>query len=251
MEGDLITNGTLLTSTIAKKIVTLGWDTIFFSIHGSKPEIDEKIRGRKAFKETLRGIDFVNHWKNELQSSKPKLGVIMVITRDNYFDVKNLVALSKTIGIEKVMIRMVNENLEKGISDIFIRKEQLPFFLKEMKMAQKFAQNNNIQLEADFSLKDVNRYALKRRLKNTNILANVPCKIPFEEMVIFADGRTSQCCNFFDSSNEVIDYIAEKTIREVWYGEHFEKLRKMMKNGELPERCKFCSLDLLAQRRKL
>ena len=95
---------------------------------------------------------------------------------------------------------------------------------------------------------------IKNQLSFTNhkIMEKVPvfCKVPFTEVVVFADGSVSQCCNFIGRKSKFVDKILNKSLEEVWYGEKFENLRKEIIKGNWPDRCRECTLDFMTKREK-
>jgi hypothetical protein len=161
----------------------------------------------------------------------------------------NVIELAKNLSVGKVTMRMVNENPERGVSDLSITKGQFSTLNVTTRNLEKLAKRSQVLLNLEFSYEDVKQ----RWFGGSELPAKAPkffCPIPFREMVIFADGRTSQCCNFFDYENDVIDHVGKKSLKEVWWGKPFENLREGMKSGKLHRRCCFCSLDLIAQRRE-
>jgi len=241
MNGCLLTNGALINSIDAKTLVKIKWDTIIFSLHASNPKLDNFIRGGKnAFERTINAIKKINFWKRKSHTSKPMLGMVMVITKDNYHDIENILKLAKKLEIRQVNLKMVNEH-----PDLFITKRQLLTLHSKIENVKKYAEREGINLIIEFSLKDVKNYTFN--ICNGGKVQNL-CKVPFTEMVVFADGTVSQCCNFWRKENEFLDNVQNKTLKEIWYGEKFEKLREKIVKNDLPYTCQKCTLDFKLKR---
>lgn len=57
------------------------------------------------------------------------------------------------------------------------------------------------------------------------------CRLPFEEMVVTADGRVTICCqdHYFDSA---VGNINQQSMAEIWNGEAFRKLRGHLREAD-------------------
>jgi radical SAM protein with 4Fe4S-binding SPASM domain len=235
MNGCVITNGTIMCSHVAKQIVKMGWDTFLISLHSSSQTLDRFIRGGKnAFKNTITTIKEINFWKEKFYSRKPTLGFIFVVTKDNYHEIEDMPRLAKKFGVEQINIKLVNEN-----PHLSIEKSQFYLFLSKIHKTVKLSQQKKVNLILEFSLEEIKKLFQNKKnfIKKPQ---QIPCKIPFTEIVVFADGTTSQCCYFWGKKNEFIDDIRSKSLKEVWYGEKFENLRRKIEIGDFPSQCKNC-----------
>lgn len=66
----------------------------------------------------------------------------------------------------------------------------------------------------------------------------IPCILPFDEMVVTADGRVSICCqdHFFE---ERMGNVNHTSLDEIWFGERFAKMREKLVTGDRSG-SKFC-----------
>lgn len=76
-----------------------------------------------------------------------------------------------------------------------------------------------------------------------------PCNWPFQDMVIYSDGRAGFCCLDYLGIYELGDFRYQ-TLEEIWHGEAYRELRDNMKHGnweQLPKcrGCNFASLKPL------
>lgn len=243
MKGDIVTNGTLFTDDDVKKIIEIGWDSIVISIHGVNSDTDDYLRGRKgAFEKTVKSIETFNHWKNILHSEKPKLDFIMVVNNKNYSQMEDLIRLAKKLNVKSVTFKMVNENPET-YGTFSLTQEQMNELRYKIQVMESLAENNSIDLFLDFQISDLNVKGVEPSCKS-----ELFCLMPFFEIVIFSDGKCSPCCIFYERrgqkiSKEIVDDISNKSLIQVWNGECFKKLRKMMDKNQPPDVCSSCLPD--------
>lgn len=67
----------------------------------------------------------------------------------------------------------------------------------------------------------------------------LPCLLPFEELVLTADGRVTICCqdHYFESA---VGNLNTHRVDEIWYGEGMQRLRESLLQGDRSHN-KFCS----------
>jgi len=247
IEGALITNGTLVTSDFAKKLVEIGWNEYRISLHCSSSKMDKYLRGKEnAFSLTLDGIKKINYFKKMSRSVLPKTEIWMVLTRYNYMEIEKMIKLAKRFGIDAISLKMVNEpsNEEKKFS---LSIEQLKWLKNSFPKFLELANKYEVQLKTLFSFNDLfPKKKVKVNKKNKKKIKKIKCLIPFRELVIFADGRVSPCCNFFYFKKDEfpIENIVNKSLKEVWFGETFNKLRNSILEGNLIKNCRECPVDL-------
>lgn len=70
---------------------------------------------------------------------------------------------------------------------------------------------------------------------------DLPCLLPFEELIITADGRVTICCqdHYFDSA---VGNANAQTLKEIWFNPAMEALRSQLAKGDRTqhELCKGC-----------
>ena len=95
---DITTNGTVIKDTDIEFLVSLGLRSIFFSIDGSSPEIDDTIRGKGVFSKTLSTMQkFLA--EREVQNSPLKINVNTVLTSINASDIPAIIDLCSLNGV--------------------------------------------------------------------------------------------------------------------------------------------------------
>lgn len=73
---------------------------------------------------------------------------------------------------------------------------------------------------------------------------SMSCILPYKQMIVRPDGKTSLCCNDPYGKNTLAD-LNKMTLKEAWYSERYEKVRKALRNGRSRiNLCRYC--DTLA-----
>jgi len=86
----LISNGSILNKKIAEKILNSELDEIVFSIDGATKETFEKIRVGLDFEQVISNITNLLELRKQLNKTKPKIVIDMVVTPNGENEVKQL-----------------------------------------------------------------------------------------------------------------------------------------------------------------
>lgn len=62
------------------------------------------------------------------------------------------------------------------------------------------------------------------------------CQAPFMALRFHRNGGVQMCCHHID-----FQYLNEKSLEDIWFGAELDKMRKQMKDYEIPDSCRFCS----------
>ena len=246
IEGNLITNGMLITEEFARRAVEMHWNSIQVSIHGHDSSINDSIMDKKgAFDLALRGIRLLNDCKSRAGSNLPKLTLRFVVTRSNFLDLPDFIGLAESLGASVVSIRMVNDHQTVVWGEQILTTEENRGFLTATREARLLARDAGIAINFEFDLpgKEEDRRGLARKEREYY------CHLPFSELVVFANGRVSSCCNFFSSqfTGEQVGWVEDlnqRPLREIWE-KGFGSLRGSMLPGQQRcETCERCSPDM-------
>ena len=111
---ELITNGTLLTKEMSRKLITAGLDMLWISLDGATPEsyadvrigaaLPEVLANLKAFSDA-RGISFY-HWFPDI-STTPQIGIVFVAMKRNIADLPSIIRLGIQSGVTHFLVSNV------------------------------------------------------------------------------------------------------------------------------------------------
>lgn len=97
------TNGMHLSDDSIQKIIDLDVDIICISLAGTAAATHNRIRRGTDFSEIVTGMDRLQQMKANAGAVKPAVHFAFVLLMQNYREVKNIVRLSKTLGVKEVV----------------------------------------------------------------------------------------------------------------------------------------------------
>lgn len=62
------------------------------------------------------------------------------------------------------------------------------------------------------------------------------CKAPYTSLRFHRNGAVHFCCHHID-----YHFLLNKSLKEIWFGKEFEKMRAQMKSYNIPKSCNFCA----------
>lgn len=253
MWGQLTTNGTLFDEKIAKEVVDMKWDQVQFSIDGPDAKTHDYLRGvNGAFEKAVKNAKLLSDYKEETENNTPYLGFNTVLNRLNYNKLLDMIDLCKEVGFQLVYFEPVypgyleKERLTLNEDE---KKEMQECIKKVSKRAKKLGISTNIE---NFQRKElINKESfentvIKETGKDTNPYISAPCYQPWYLMGIKACGLAG-CCSTF----EIGEKIQNKTLKDIWNGPVFNKLRKEMLSKKLPSYCSKCSVVVVMDNKEI
>jgi len=265
MLGIITTNGTLWKDKHIETTVKIGWDRIHFSLDAPNAKIHDYLRQVPGtFKKVITTIKKFNQMKKKYKTDKPMLNINMVLSKMNYTLLPQMVKLAKKLNIQFLFVDPLIVYSELG-AKLKMGKREIEIFPKYLEkargLARKFGIDNNFDglqnnlqpelIEKSSQMRKVVKGEIKKaeKLKVKSFIKKfltVPCFKPWFHMTIKCDGRTTSC----DVPVEGGDNIKNKTLKEVWFGEYFNWLRKALLSKKIPKFCDQCNASHAAQRRK-
>jgi len=253
MFGYLCTNGTLFSGDFVKRLVEIGWDYIKVSFHGTKEIHNDLVRDAEAYDNVIKTLGLFKKYKTLYNKKLPELEFGFVLTNKNYKKLNEVLEIAKSNNVDAVFVEPVTVYSEHGKKLKLNEKEQNEFIniaKKARILAKKYNIKNNFQ---DFFNADLIRNtnlmdkSITEKTKSGSLLT-VPCYEPWLRMGIRVDGAIGPC-GFFDESS--MENIKEKSLKEVWLGDYFNKRRKQMLDNNLPEYCKKCCTTLVSNNQRI
>jgi len=240
MHGDIITNGVLLDEFHIKKIVKCEWDVMRFSVNAPDEKVHDFMVGCKgSYQKVMSNIKMIEKTKKELGKDKPVIGFNTVITSRNYSLFPSLVDLLNQLGgkILNVQTIILYDMIEKVWSlNGAQKKESKKYFKEALKKCQKYGIKTNLDnytkedvIEKTTEMDRIVELGKKEleKFKSKNNLVKAFCYEPFYLVTIRANGTVGSCRLFGDQG----DNLQTKSLKEVWFGEYFNKARNTLLKG--------------------
>jgi radical SAM protein with 4Fe4S-binding SPASM domain len=251
LDCEIITNGTLFTKDIIEELVKLRVNRITFSIDGPSPEIHDTLRRSKgAFEKVISTLKIFREMKSKYRQLIPWIKVNMVINSKNYDKITEMVTLMHSLRCNELALHPMREEIvwkthktrekihsfrlserEKNLMRIYVEKAKI--------LASKLSFNLNTSALEDHEIKNdkENEKALNSKF------FSIFCFEPFYCIFIDPEGNAAPC-NGSGKGNKKYN-IKNLSLKEIWFSDYFDSVRKMLLKGELTENCLKCgSLDM-------
>lgn len=110
---ELITNGMLLSPSIAENLVDARLDTLIFSLEGLTPGTYEAVRQGASFKEFTEGIRSLSQAKAKKGRRRPQVGLEFIAMRDNIKDLQGMASFAAQVEASFVIINNLLPHTEE------------------------------------------------------------------------------------------------------------------------------------------
>lgn len=261
MHGDIITNGTLFNDDYIKRLVECGWDRVRFSINSHYAGLHDKLVGKdSAFKKAVKAIVRFNEYKEELGKNKPDIGFNTVINSENYDNLHEIMQLLAELdgNLMNVQTIILYSDKEKKWTLSEEEREKLPKYVKKAnKIASRNDIDTNIDMYLDVDLVDKSNQMdemdsliekeRKKLVKSEEGFTNSYCYEPWYLMTIRSNGIVGSCRLFGDDGVN----LKNKTLKEVWFGEYYQKNREKLKKGEPLDYCSKCGSNEFLENKEI
>ena len=226
IKGIMTTNGTLLRKYHINQIVKMGWDEINFSLDGSKPKINDYIRGEGVFKKVISTIKTFNEVKKDRNSEKPIERLSFVITRKNLEDIPNYIRLANKLDIKAINFSVLFE--WPSNKEFWIRGIPKNKVVSILKQASSLAKKLKIRTNLD----SVITYGLSEHEPPKF------CFAPWYMLFINASREAMACCTLATLYQNLLGKV--DSLHQVWYSKKMKNLRKRMKKRKFFKACRRC-----------
>lgn len=145
-----------------------------------------------------------------------------------------LLTLEKFTEIIPYLNRMIIDNYNDDL--------KLHENIKEINIYCK--QNRNLDKKVEIHVRKIHEVLNTRGGQSPNNsrreTLDMSCTLPYKQMVIRPDGKTSLCCNDAYGKYTMAD-LTRMTVKEAWYSPQYRGIRKQLRNGRKYVRlCKYC-----------
>lgn len=238
-------NLTLLNRRRAEQCVTSGLDCLHVSLDGATPQTYERIRLGARFERVQRNLERVLAARQQLNSDRPQLHMVMVIMRQNLHELPDLVRLAARWSMAEIFVQHLCHDF--GESSLPAHYEPMRHFVQEEtllaedpgRIEEYFGQARQVAQEV----------GLKLRLPRTQPRLHPPgtpgperCDWPWRGAYISYQGYAMPCCMIATPDRLNLGNMAEQGAEAVWNGESYQAFRRQLASDEPPEICQSCAV---------
>ena len=232
MKYALLTNGSLLTPEISKKLI-LNCIEISISIDSADKQIYSKMRYPGNLDSVSENINFLNKLKSSNKSKTPILNVAATTFSFNISGVSDLIKFCHSHGIPTISVSEGGYYHTPEIQQKHLIKHHPKKIKSSIEKAKKIAKELKITLRLSSEILNstdgkITSYDRKQITACTNfyIYASVDSHLD-----VFACGLSYSIGN-----------LSGESLENIWNGKKygFVKAREGMRNKKLPDSCKYC-----------
>lgn len=145
-----------------------------------------------------------------------------------------LVTLDKFNEIIPYLDRMVIDNYD----------DDLKLHKNAQAIHELCRKNNKLDKKVEIHVRKIHEVLYTRGGQSPNNgkrqTLNMSCILPYKQMVIRPDGKTSLCCNDPYGKNTLAD-LNKMTLKEAWYSERYQRVREALRKGRKNiNLCQYC-----------
>lgn len=256
----IITNGTLITEDIAKRLIDEGCEDIFkkglvliaVSLEGVDDVHDKIVAKEGSFRKAAEGIKLLIKYRNERKKTYPLINISTVMSPDNIGTFSEMVKIADELDVDIISFLTMNtypfSERFKGISieeikgyspcPLSIDKNQLN---REMNSVLSMIGKTRAQIR--FSPSGVPVSNIMKFYEGAESTKNYRCFSPWSKAAITSTGDVVPCINYKFGN------LREKSFKEVWNGKEAVRFRRSLKEDSAFPVCLGCCM--LEYKRKL
>lgn len=215
---------------VAKELINIGLDRLIASVDGATKETYEKIRVGADFDKVTANIKNLIRLKKEIGAPYPEITFHYIISKDNLHEVVPF-------------IDFVNSIMDGEDAAVFYTGLLHPF--KEVEHLAVDVPDNIIKEVEEKAKKFGIKIAWNKNVTERESVCNcTEWTTPF----IQVDGTVIPCCAGNEANarefqrKTAMGNIFEKSFKEIWYGEKYQKLRDDLHKGIVPPACVNCTI---------
>jgi MoaA/NifB/PqqE/SkfB family radical SAM enzyme len=263
---EVITNGTLVTSENAKRLLESGVDLVTFSIDAPRAHVHDQVRGViGSWEKSTRGMITLSNLRKRSGSQKPRLAIDYVVTKVNCGLIPELIDLKPRLGFDEIHFlpiigrTSVAKELFLGIDDLRWLKENLRSIKLKMK-SQNLPKSKLTPMSSicnDMESAVEGRYLILDMTLPPKTRREILCFAPWVQATIDPFGNVYPCCSACTFQNLSEDLtrpcwgdedfsmgnLKQESFEHIWHGEKFRTFREKCHDPGRFAMCYCCGYD--------
>ena len=234
IHAGVTTNGSLMTRENAAKTVAARPFNVNFSVDAPNAELHDYLRGYPGlFDKLSNGLKFL---REECDKQDVKFPIIVkpTINRLNFRLLPDIAEWAQQMGATAINFQPIFDWTREASEELWIEKEEHEELTKVIEHLIKMKHNDAPIMNSEQML----RLILPHFCKENAPPENRPCLVGLRNLWIETDGNVRLCYDY-----PVIGNVKDQSVREIWYGEKAEKIRKQTLNCD-----KLCLLTCVSQK---
>jgi radical SAM protein with 4Fe4S-binding SPASM domain len=220
IEVHTFSNASRIERQTAAAIVDSGLTLINFSMDGADEATFRKLRKGGTLKRYRRCVANLVEARAAAGASLPAIGVMSVLSKANYRQAPQMVAIAESLGADHIILTKLNAGP---------KPDQEPLLL---------GPNERAWLDGLGS--PAGRLLVHRAYHPWTKAERMDCYWPKEMSYVTVEGDVTPCCNYYDSRELKLGNVYEQSGAEIFNGEPYRAFRRALLAGDLPAKCQTC-----------
>lgn len=224
--GSLISNGSLLKESIAKRMVEIRWNSTRISVHAGDAETYHRVQGADRFDIMKNNLKAFHRLRTEAGvRGECELIVFHVIQRENLGTIDKLFEFGEEVGADAMSFERVlplDATMELTADELKLAEES---FLSR-------ARDCSVPCNAEAFLSQL-RIAGGNGGEHKPFRPAARCSVGFDQAFITSMGDVLPCC----FSSEVMGNVRQQPFREIWTNEQYSEFRRRLIQGKFARYC--------------
>ena len=241
LKVNLTTNGTLVDRERARRLVAIGVNSVSISLDGPTATTHDAVRRRpEAFRRSIRTI-------RRLKAADPDLRVRVnfVVMRQNFRRLPAMVRLAADLGVNELLPMPVDE---KGPRKNRLNARQILEYNREIapevaSLRTRYGFSTAPALVYPFGVTDEEVRLSAKGMYARGFFTRRACLAPWLHAFFAWNGETYLCC-MTNGRMESLGNVGRQSVRDVFHGEGFRKVREDFLAGRHLSSCHRCDLFL-------
>lgn len=236
----LITNGTLISDTVAKDLVKIGAATLIskgliaidVSLHGNREIHNLSVGNNAAYDLATEGIRRVIYYKKRERKKYPIVNLRCIINPHNYTLLKDMLEVGKELGVDIYTFSLLSCIGSQFLSEGF--RECIDSDVLKDELNGLFEKARECKLEIWFSPSELPIFEIVRYYSKKTNLSQYRCVFPWSRAVVSFNGDFLICRRY------LIGNLKQQRFIKLWNNISSRKFRLHLKRSILTEDCLGC-----------
>jgi Fe-coproporphyrin III synthase len=256
---DMSTNATLLPRH-ADELVEAGIDDVYISVDGPTAEINDPIRGRNSFARAMKGLAALQE-AGRHAGRMPMIALNFTVTGMNYTYLPDMVRLTESLGLGEITVGLASYFTKaEGVASrpAFEEVTKRPFLswagycnehqhadIDPKRLAELFDEAESISDSVKVLIAPTRYGNNDKSVFFTSdwkdVIQEKTCVKLWAQATVLPNGQVISCTTFADT---VMGSLKDSTLGEVFHGETYAGMRKMLSRGLQPICHRCCELNM-------
>lgn len=258
----LTSNALMINDDLARGMVRAGLDELVISLHAAEPGLYEEISRPGKFETFLNNVRAINKYKDYYRTGLPVLKFNFVAMKKNISQLEKVIKLAAETGaVEVAILVLVEYDLVRGESLVNYPDLVEEYFPPALEYAENLgvklsipplyfnmlAKNNKLEIKEQRTVAHKRNLwrSLRNRAKSVyrslskdslNLEVVRECLDPWNFCWVMQSGRVRPCCFMEEDMGSLVN----QSFEEIWFGEEYELLRRLILENNPPRKCTEC-----------